>query len=110
MLPTREEAENQTVEDYIGRFDVTQEELALITTQLQKVQYDDYDRLIQLCDSMVGSEGVLGIEERMSDVKRRYGSYPQRKWDENFRLKAYFEEKAGKDIYEIVEKETFRIS
>lgn len=99
----------QTVEDYIGRFDVTQEELALITTQLQKVQYDDYDRLIQLCDSMAGSEGVLLLEDRMGDVKRRYGSYPQRKWDENFRLKAYFEEKAGGDIYEIVEKETFRI-
>lgn len=99
----------QTVEDYIGRFDVTEEELALITTQLQKVQYDDYDRLIQLCDSMAGSEGVLLLEDRMGDVKRRYGSYPQRKWDENFRLKAYFEEKAGGDIYEIVEKETFRI-
>ena len=99
----------QTVEDYIGRFDVTQEELELITTQLQKAQYDDYDRLIQLCDSMAGSEGVLLLEDRMGDIKRRYGSYPQRKWDENFRLKAYFEEKAGGDIYEIVEKETFRI-
>ena len=68
---------------------------------------DDYDRLIQLCDSLAGSEGVLDIEERMGDVKRRYGSYPQEKWDANIRLKEYFEAKAGKDIYEIVEKDTF---
>lgn len=66
---------------------------------------DDYDRLIQLCDSMAGSQGVLYIEERMADVKRRYGSYPQEKWDSNLALKKYFEEKAGRDIYGIVGKE-----
>lgn len=53
---------------------------------------------------------MLDIEERMSDVKRRYGAYPQEKWDANIRLKAYFEEKAGKEIYEVVEKETYRPS
>ena len=69
---------------------------------------DDYDRLIQLCDSLAGSEGVLDIEERMNDVKRRYGSYPQEKWDSNIRLKEYFEAKAGRGIYEIVDKEIFK--
>lgn len=77
---------------------------------LAAAEYDDYDRLIQLCDSLAGSEGVLDIEERMSDVKRRYGAYPQEKWDANIRLKAYFEAKAGKDIYEVVEKESYRPS
>ena len=69
---------------------------------------DDYDRLIQLCDSLAGSEGVLKLEERMEDVKKRYGSYPQEKWEFNIRLKEYFEKKTGKDIYEVVEKETYR--
>jgi hypothetical protein len=70
----------------------------------------DYDRLIQLCDSIAGSEGVLNIEERMEDVKRRYGSYPKEKWDTNIRLKKYFENKIGKSvsIYDIVEKNLFR--
>ena len=45
----------------------------------------------------------------MSDVKRRYGYYPQEKWDANIRLKRYFEEKTGKDIYYVVEKETYRL-
>ncbi len=101
---------NQTTKEYIGKFDTSDEELKLINTTLAGVIMDDYDRLIQLCDSLAGSEGVLDIEERMSDVKRRYGSYPQEKWDSNIRLKEYFEAKAGRDIYEIVGKETFVIT
>ena len=100
---------NQTTKDYIGKFDVSDEELELIINSLDKVDMNDYDRLIQLCDSLAGSEGVLDIEERMGDVKQRYGFYPQEKWDSNIRLKKYFEEKAGKDIYEIVDKKTFRL-
>ena len=34
----------------------------------------------------------------MSDVKKRYGSYPQNKWDFNIRLMHYFEEKMDRDI------------
>ena len=99
---------NQSTKDYIGNFDTSDEELNLIHTALAEVIMDDYDRLIQLCDSLAGSEQVLNIEERMEDVKRRYGSYPQEKWDSNIRLKEYFEKKTGKNIYDTVEKETFR--
>lgn len=93
---------NQSTEEYIGKFDTADEELELINTTLASVVMDDYDRLIQLCDSMAGSEGPLKIEERMGDVKKRYGSYPQKKWDSNIRLKEYFEKKTKKDIYDIV--------
>lgn len=99
---------NQTTDEYIGKFDTTDEELELIQTELKKVKMDDYDRLIQLCDSLAGAEGVLDIEERMGDVKRRYGSYPKEKWDSNLELKRLFEEKMGEDIYEVVDKENFR--
>lgn len=67
----------QTLEEYIGKCDVSEDELSLIRTELEKSVYDDYDRLVQLCDSIAGAEGVLDIEERMLDVKRRYGFYPQ---------------------------------
>ena len=75
---------------------------------MASVEYDDYDRLIQLCDSLAGSEGVLDIEERMGDVKRRYGAYPREKWDANIALKECFEKKTGNDIYELTEKDTYR--
>ncbi len=99
---------NHTVDEYIGNFDTSDEELRLIRETLASVEYDDYDRLVQLCDSLAGSEGVLDIEERMEDVKRRYGAYPQKKWDANIVLKEYFEKKAGNNIYVLTEKDTYR--
>ena len=89
---------------YIGKRDVSDEELKLIEDALSQIRPDDYDRLIQLCDALAGAEGVLDIEERMSDVKRRYGFYPQKKWDANLALKTCFEQKAGEDIYILTDK------
>ena len=90
---------------YIGKFDLEEEKLQEMRALLAGMVYDDYDRLIQLCDALAMAEGVVDIETRMLDVKHRYGHYPQEKWDNNLRLKAYFEAKAGKDIYEIVKNE-----
>lgn len=99
---------DQSLADYVGNRDTTPEETSLIKTNLAAMVYDEYDRLIQLCDSLAGAEGVMDIEERMLDVKRRYGAYPQHKWDINMGLKRHFEELAGRNIYDIVEKDTYR--
>lgn len=96
------------IEKYIGNFDTTEEETELIRTKLEETELDDYDRLIQLCDAISGAEGVMDIIDRMSDVKRRYGSFDPDKWNANLALKDYFEEKMGKDLYEAVEKDSFR--
>lgn len=93
---------NSTIQEYIGKFDVSDEELELIETALAKVNMDDYDKLIQLCDALAGSDGVLNIEDRMRDVKQRYGYYPQEKWNSNIRLKNYFEKKTRNNIYKTV--------
>lgn len=98
---------NQRLDEYIGKNDTSAEEFALIENALKATLMDDYDKLIQLCDALAGSEGVLNIEERMLDVKSRYGFYPQAKWDSNMNLKHYFEQKTGKGIYDIVDKKTF---
>lgn len=98
---------NHTVDEYIGKFDVSEEELTLIKTKLAETVYDEYDLLIQLCDSLAGADGVLDIEERMNDVKRRYGSYPQDKWDSNIELMHYFEKRMNQNIYLVCEKDTF---
>ena len=44
----------------------------------------------------------MPLNERMNDVKSRYGYYPQEKWDRNIALKEYFEKKMGKPLYEVV--------
>ena len=99
---------NQTTDQYIGKFDTTDEELKMIQDALKAVTMDEYDRLIQLCDSLAGAECVLNIEERMEDVRQRYGSFPQEKWNSNLALKKHFEDKMGKDIYVVVDKDNFR--
>lgn len=89
---------------YIGKFDVTDRELQELKGALSCVEYDDYDRLIQLCDALGAANGVVNIEQRMQDVKNRYGSYPKDKWDKNIELKLYFENIAKQNIYELVGK------
>ena len=93
-----------SIDEYIGNFDITAEELNLLQEKLKSVEFDDYDRLIQLCDSLAGGESIMTIEERMNDVKNRYGFYPKAKWNKNLEIKDYFEEKLGKDIYSVIKK------
>ena len=100
--------ENPTLADYIGKVDTSEEETALIEGKLKNITYNEYDRLIQLCDALSGAEGVLNVIDRMTDVKKRYGMYPQAKWDRVLSLVKHFEAKTGRNIYEVVEKETFR--
>lgn len=101
---------DQSPASYVGHRDTTPEETVLIERELATMVYDDYDRLIQLCDSLADAAGVVDIEERMADVKRRYGDYPQNKWDINLALKAHFEQLAGRSIYDVVEKDSYRPS
>ena len=86
------------LEDYIGRFDIPEDRQREIREALAACVFDDYDRLIQLCDALAGAEGVMGLEKRMTNVKNRYGFYPRDKWEKNFALKTYFDQKCGCDI------------
>ena len=96
------------ISKYVGNFDTTEEETRLIVDELEAVEPDDYDRLIQLCDSIAGAEGVMDQIDRMTDVKNRYGDYDQEKWDANIRLRDYFERKMGEDLYSAVDKDNFK--
>ena len=80
---------DQVMEDYIGKKDTTDAEYEQIQNALHEISMDEYDRLIQLCDAIAGADGVLDITERMADVRRRYGSYPTQKWNQNLLLKKY---------------------
>ena len=71
-------------------------------------EFDDYDKLIQLCDSIGGAEGVMDIIDRMNDVKSRYGYYDPEKWDTNLELKNYFEQLMGQDVYSSVGKDNYK--
>lgn len=101
---------NRSLEDYVGKRDTNEEETKLIEAKLASFCFDEYDKLIQLSDALAGADCVLDIELRMEDVKRRYGFYPKSKWDRNIELKLYFENKIGKNIYDVTEKDMFYIN
>lgn len=87
------------IRDYIGKFDIPQYAQDEISVLLADIEYDDYDCLIQLCDAIAKADGIVPLEERMNDVKKRHGYYPQKKWDRNLWLKEYFEEKMQEELY-----------
>ena len=65
---------------------------------------DDYDKLIQICDAVATDYGFVILEKRFVDVTRRYGimeTYIQG-WEVTFQNKAYFEEKMGCSIYDVL--------
>ncbi|MCD8023384.1 MAG: phosphohydrolase [Lachnospiraceae bacterium] len=95
--------------DSKGNRDTTEAETEEIIEKLEEAVYNDYDLLILLCDAISGAGFVMDMIDRMNDVKSRYGSYAQDKWEHNIYLKSYFEEKMGRDLYEAVEQKTFHI-
>lgn len=82
----------------IGKNDVSDVDRQRIIDLLNSYQYDNYDWLIQVCDSISMPYGPVDMERRMSDVKERYGHYPESKWNKHLELKGYFEEKMGKRL------------
>ena len=86
-------------EDDMAKCDIDPAQAEEIKAALAAYTYDDYDRLIQLCDSIATADGIVDVIERMTDVKNRYGSYPKPKWNKNVELLGYFGNKTGYDIY-----------
>ena len=65
---------------------------------------DDYDRLIQLCDSLAVDYGFVILEKRFVDVTRRYGIMEGyiKGWEVAFIIKEYFEQKMGCSVYDVL--------
>ena len=89
---------------YNGQNDCTAEETEFITSYLKRTDYDDYDRLIQLCDALAFPDGATHIEKRLVDVvlRRGFNDLTIPKWKAFLELKEYFNDKAGLDIYKII--------
>lgn len=88
----------------IGKVDVTEEEYKEIEEFLKFVTYDEYDKLIILCDALADAKGFCMLEKRFVDVTRRYGIFPFTvdRWNAAFAIKEELEEKMGCSIYDIL--------
>jgi hypothetical protein len=56
-----------------GEWDCNEAELEFITSFLKRNEWNEYDRLIQLCDAVALPAGFCSVEERQRDIDARYG-------------------------------------
>ena len=80
------------------------EEDKAIKQYIDHCECDDYDLLIQLCDSLATDYGFCILEKRFVDVTRRYGiwKYTIERWNKTFEIKEYFESKMKGSIYDVL--------
>lgn len=92
----------QDIETSIGVFDMLEEDKVFMTQFVKDAVYDDYDRLVQLCDALALPTGFCLLEKRFVDVAIRYGTHPATidRWKTVLDIKAHFEEIMGCSIYE----------
>lgn len=95
----------KNIKSYTGQNDCTEEETKFITDILTNIEYDDYDKLIQLCDALSFPKGATYIEKRLVDVtiRRGFNDFTIPKWKAFFELKDYFDNKIGTDIYKLID-------
>ena len=94
---------DKDLSNYIGEWDVSDEARQGLCDFIAGADYDDYDRLIQLCDSIVLPSGVCLMEKRLVDVVLRYGAFRgiERKWQAFIDIRRDFERRIGGSIYSL---------
>jgi len=88
----------------LGRWDCSEEELQFVKDTLARVAYNDYDRLLQLCDALALPSGFCLIEKRLVDAALRHGinEYILPKWRATLEIQRAFEETIGRSIYSVL--------
>ena len=89
---------------YSGAFDCSEEEIESIKNYLKNTEYNDYDKLIQLCDIISMPNGFCLIEKRMIEkaIKNGINELTIEKWKATISVKQYFETKIGRSIYRLL--------
>ncbi len=94
----------QDIGTSIGEFDVSDEDYLFMKEFVADAVYDDYDRLVQLCDSLAMPSGFCILEKRFVDVTIRYGVHPSTidRWKKILEIKSYFDKQAGCSVYALL--------
>jgi hypothetical protein len=85
-------------------WDGTPEELQWVEKYLSGLEYNDYDRLIQLCDGVSADTGYWLIEKRLLDVGIRRGvtEFSPQRWRRMLEIQSYFENQMGCSVYSLL--------
>lgn len=84
-------------------------ELKLTQDYMTTVKLTDLDLLLQLVDNMAHAVGIMSISDRFCDILIRHGiRNAGEHLKELYRLKLYFDEKCGMNIYLLFKDEIIR--
>ena len=91
----------QDVEAIYDVWDCNSEEKQFVAEYLKGITYNDYDKLIQLCDALSLANGYCYAEKKMvsSVIKFGFKDTTINKWKAILELKEYFDEKIQSDVY-----------
>lgn len=91
----------QDIHYYIGANDCPEDVFQEVKEVLHNAVYTEYDRLIQLCDSICLPEGVCLLEKRLLDVAMRHGVKENtvENWKAIYEIWRHFKGKSGKNLY-----------
>jgi len=93
----------QDIKSVTGVWDCTEEDYNFLEHYLQSIEYTPYDRLIQFCDNISLSEGIVLLERRLVDIVLRYGLDAENllpRWKSLFAIKEELETAMGCSVEE----------
>ncbi len=91
------------IRNIVGKWDYTKEEENFVTDFLNTINYDIYDKLVQISDCMSLPNGVTIIERRLVDVHLRNGINESvvDTWKNLYKIQAEIENELGYSIYKL---------
>ncbi len=87
-----------------GKWDCSKQELDFLNEYLSSIEFDEYDRLIQLCDAIALPSGFCLVEKRLLDVSLRHGvnDFSVPRWKAYISIQKDFENVIGQSIYKVL--------
>lgn len=94
----------KNIHAFQGSFDCSKQQLAFLQCFLDSCSYDNYDRLIQLCDALSLPSGACILEKRLVDVALRHGvnDLSLEKWRAFLQLKQHFDRLCRCNLYTLL--------
>ena len=94
----------QDIRYVAGKWDCSQQELDFIQEFISGIEFNEYDRLIQLCDAIALPSGFCLIEKRLMDVALRHGvnEYSVPRWKAYLDIQQDIEKTIGQSIYRVL--------
>ena len=94
----------KNIRAFQGSFDCSKQQLAFLQCFLDSCSYDNYDRLIQLCDALSLPSGACILEKRLVDVALRHGinDLSLEKWSAFLQLKQHFDRLCRCNLYTLL--------